>query len=241
VGVADLGRVVGDKANAFVFEGLKIGLMHDLGAGEGLGDEGEEKGDHWFERSVHTWSGKFCRRYNLYASMVEFIAFQGIGLDRIPRELMAKCNVIHSLENQSNWDSYLEFIQKNNCDFINWMPAYIVNTWVRESMKGYGGVILIPHLSVYAVYKNYMPAEENPSREERRKYMKVGHPDFFRDRAQFLLNCVEEWNWAMDTSYVLRVPLNWDERHSSEYIKGECEGWQWALEQRESRGERDWE
>lgn len=46
MGVADHGSVIGDESNAFVFEGLKIGLVHDLGASEGLGDKGEEEGDH---------------------------------------------------------------------------------------------------------------------------------------------------------------------------------------------------
>ncbi len=52
MGVADHGGVIGDKADAFVFEGLEIGLVHDLGASECLGDEGEEEGDHGFGRSV---------------------------------------------------------------------------------------------------------------------------------------------------------------------------------------------
>lgn len=46
MGVANHGRVIGYKSDAFVFERFKIGLVHDLSAGEGLGDEGEEEGDH---------------------------------------------------------------------------------------------------------------------------------------------------------------------------------------------------
>lgn len=64
VGVADHGGMVGDEADTFVFEGLKVGLVHDLGASKGLGDEGEEECDHGLGRSL-LWVWGDLRRIEL--------------------------------------------------------------------------------------------------------------------------------------------------------------------------------
>ncbi|MBA4293543.1 hypothetical protein C0431_11310 [bacterium] len=172
---------------------------------------------------------------------IQFIRFAGHGYDVIPSHLVPYCLELEPDktlgESSFAFHTYIQFAKQHGSEYVFWLPAYVINTWNRSTMQEWkpelpetrGGVAFVDELEFYAVYQNYML---NDKRLDAQLGLSIGdsaHPEFFRIRAQFLLKTFEKWNINSEGKYKLIFPLNWDESHTEEYIKRECDGWIFAL------------
>lgn len=172
---------------------------------------------------------------------MKFIRFTGHGYEFIPTQLRPFCLTLEPDKNLGEssfaFHTYIKFAKQHGSEFVFWLPAYVINTWEKSTMKEWkpdlpetrGGVAFVEELQFFAVYQNYMLNDKRLDAQLGYSIGDSAHPEFFRLRAQFLLDTFEKWNINFQGKYKLIFPLNWDEDHSEEYIERECDGWVFAL------------